>query len=78
MDSVNLASEGNCNESINRIKALGGVAERIGCTLNQVRYENVPVKWTMSPNVTWGGSRGGGLNFNFRKLMNILSLIKST
>ena len=38
MDSVNLASEGNCNESTNRIKALGGVAERIGCTLNQVRF----------------------------------------
>ncbi len=38
MDSVNLASEGNSNESANRIKALGGVAERIGCTLNQVKF----------------------------------------
>jgi hypothetical protein len=35
MDSVNLASEGT--EATNRIKALAGVAERIGCTLMQVR-----------------------------------------
>ena len=38
MDSVNLASEGSSNEATNRVKALGGVAERIGCTLNQVSF----------------------------------------
>lgn len=36
MDSVNLASEGSSNEATNRVKALGGVAERIGCTLTQL------------------------------------------
>ena len=36
MDSVNLASEANSNEATNRVKALAGVAERIGCTLTQV------------------------------------------
>ena len=35
MDSVTLA-EANSNEATNRVKALAGVAERIGCTLTQV------------------------------------------
>jgi hypothetical protein len=41
MDSVNLASEANSNEATNRIKALAGVAERIGCTLTQVRISTL-------------------------------------
>jgi len=44
MDSVNNASESNCTDAVNRVKALTSVAEKMGCTLAQVFKTIYPFK----------------------------------